>query len=110
MRRTRSPAPPNSRPAPFASTRFQQRPRPRQARRESRALLRVDLHPISTPPTPEEVAAIESVLVAHAEDADTGFGKPEARRRRQLLLPALHAVQARFGWVSPGALGYICDR
>ena len=27
-----------------------------------------------------------------------------------MLLPALHAVQARFGWVPPGALDYICRR
>ena len=31
-------------------------------------------------------------------------------RRRHLLLPVLHAVQARIGWISPGALNYICQR
>jgi NADH-quinone oxidoreductase subunit F len=30
--------------------------------------------------------------------------------RRDLVLPALHAVQARAGWVSQGALNYICRR
>ena len=30
------------------------------------------------------------------------------RDRRHLLLPALHAVQARVGWISQGALGYVC--
>jgi NADH-quinone oxidoreductase subunit F len=30
--------------------------------------------------------------------------------RRDLLLPALHAVQSRFGWLPPGALNYICRR
>ena len=35
----------------------------------------------------------------------------KARRgRRDLLLPALHAVQDRVGWVSEGALNYICER
>ncbi len=29
---------------------------------------------------------------------------------RDLLLPALHAVQSRFGWLPPGALNYICHR
>jgi NADH-quinone oxidoreductase subunit F len=30
--------------------------------------------------------------------------------RRDLLLPALHAAQKRIGWISPGALNYICSR
>src|ERR1700756_3781832 len=33
-----------------------------------------------------------------------------ARPPRDLLLPALHAVQDRFGWLKPGALNYICSR
>ncbi|HJS57273.1 MAG TPA: NAD(P)H-dependent oxidoreductase subunit E, partial [Vicinamibacteria bacterium] len=33
-----------------------------------------------------------------------------ARSRRHLLLPALHAAQGRIGWISEGALGYICQR
>src|SRR5262249_32419315 len=32
------------------------------------------------------------------------------RSRRHLLLPALHAVQSKVGWISRGALGYICRR
>src|SRR5215467_13141186 len=43
-----------------------------------------------------ERAAVDSVLVD---------GEP----KRDLLLPALHAVQARFGWLPPGALNYICQ-
>ena len=31
-------------------------------------------------------------------------------RERHLLLPALHAVQSRVGWISPAALGYVCRR
>jgi NADH-quinone oxidoreductase subunit F len=34
----------------------------------------------------------------------------EARSKRDLLLPALHAVQSRFGWLTPGALNYISMR
>jgi len=30
--------------------------------------------------------------------------------RRDLLLPALHALQARAGWISPGGLNYVCER
>jgi NADH-quinone oxidoreductase subunit F len=37
-------------------------------------------------------------------------GGHEARDRRHLLLPALEHVQARMGWISEGALGYICER
>ena len=37
-------------------------------------------------------------------------GGHAARARRHLLLPALHAVQARVGWISEGALNYVCQR
>src|SRR5437016_2465280 len=30
--------------------------------------------------------------------------------QRHLLLPLLHAVQGRVGWISPGALNYLCRR
>jgi NADH-quinone oxidoreductase subunit F len=39
-----------------------------------------------------------------------GFGGHAARARRHLLLPALHAAQGRIGWISEGALNYICRR
>jgi NADH-quinone oxidoreductase subunit F len=34
----------------------------------------------------------------------------EARDRRHLLLPALHALQGRVGWISPGGLNYVSER
>ncbi|MFJ8076789.1 NADH-ubiquinone oxidoreductase-F iron-sulfur binding region domain-containing protein [Streptomyces sp. NPDC096176] len=37
-------------------------------------------------------------------------GGAAARDRRDLLLPALHAVNDRVGWLSEGALDYICRR
>ncbi|MFD7335507.1 NADH-ubiquinone oxidoreductase-F iron-sulfur binding region domain-containing protein [Streptomyces violascens] len=37
-------------------------------------------------------------------------GGTEARDRRDLLLPALHAVNDRVGWLSESALDYICRR
>ncbi len=37
-------------------------------------------------------------------------GGHRARARRHLLLPALQVVQAHQGWVTPGALDYICTR
>jgi NADH-quinone oxidoreductase subunit F len=38
------------------------------------------------------------------------YGGKAARHRRHLLLPALHAVNDRIGWISVGALNYICGR
>lgn len=38
------------------------------------------------------------------------IGYRAARGLRHLLLPGLHAIQDRFGWVPPGALGYLCQR
>ena len=34
----------------------------------------------------------------------------DARAERHLLLPVLHAIQSREGWISPGALNYACQR
>ena len=43
-----------------------------------------------------------------ALDGHVAHGGHAARERRHLLLPALHAVQDRVGWISRGALDYIC--
>jgi len=43
-------------------------------------------------------------------DGHVAFGGRAARDRRHLLLPALHAAQDGIGWISPGALDYICTR
>jgi len=43
-------------------------------------------------------------------DERVARGGHAARARRHLLLPTLHAVQARAGWISRGALNYICQR
>ena len=39
-----------------------------------------------------------------------GSGLADADERRHLLLPALHAIQGRIGWISEGSLNYICQR
>src|SRR5262245_53189808 len=52
-----------------------------------------------------ERAAVDSVLGPARE-----IRGHEARSQRDLLLPALHAVQDRFGWLTPGALNYISQR
>ncbi len=73
-------------------------------------------------PTEAERTAVDSVLGppasawaggprdVEAEGHGSLVGGHAARSRRDLLLPALHAVQSRFGWVTPGALDYICRR
>jgi NADH-quinone oxidoreductase subunit F len=70
--------------------------------------------------TEDERAAIASVLgppgsgweggQRTAADGHAAFGGRAARGRRHLLLPVLHAVQERIGWISPGALDHICER
>lgn len=44
------------------------------------------------------------------EDLRVARGGHDARAQRHLLLPALAAVQSEVGWISPGALDYICRR
>ncbi len=43
-------------------------------------------------------------------DGRVARGGHEARSHRELLLPALHAVQDRVGWISPGAVSHIARR
>ena len=52
-----------------------------------------------------ERAAVDSVL-----GPAVPLSGHAARSRHDLVLPALHAVQSRFGWLPPGALNYICER
>jgi NADH-quinone oxidoreductase subunit F len=75
---------------------------------------------VAAPPTDEERAAIASVLgppksgwdggQREAADGHVAFGGHSARAQRHLLLPVLHAVQDRIGWISPGALDHIGAR
>jgi len=70
--------------------------------------------------TDEEQAAVASVLgppesgwdggQRTAADGHVAYGGHAARARRHLLLPVLHAVQERIGWISPGALDHVCAR
>jgi NADH-quinone oxidoreductase subunit F len=77
----------------------------------------VDLHLTAAQPTAKERAAVDAELGAPESGWDGGtrriekeghaaFGGHEARSRRHQLLPVLHAIQARIGWISPGALNY----
>lgn len=81
----------------------------------------MDLRLRETPAKPEEQAAVNTVLGAPesgwtggirniTKDGREARGGHERRTQRHLLLPALHAVQDRMGWISPEALNYICQR
>jgi len=80
----------------------------------------VDLHFGDSKPTDEERAAVDALLGppesswegADRTDADLRWarGGRAARDRRDLLLPGLHAINDRIGWISEGALGYLCRR
>jgi NADH-quinone oxidoreductase subunit F len=81
----------------------------------------VDLYLAGLATTEDERAAVDGVLGPPASGWEGGerrseveghiaWGGHAARARRDLLLPALHAVQGRVGWISAGALEYICRR
>ncbi|MEO8277327.1 MAG: NAD(P)H-dependent oxidoreductase subunit E, partial [Thermoanaerobaculia bacterium] len=81
----------------------------------------MDIRVHGAEPAPEEREAIDRLLgtaTSHwegaardsARDGRTAIGGLAAREQRDLLLPALHAVQDRVGWVSEGAINYICLR
>ncbi len=80
----------------------------------------MDIHFLAAEPTAEERDAIDSFLGTEATgwtggeraagDRHTSAGGHAARDQRDLLLPALRALQSRVGWISEGGLNYICTR
>jgi NADH-quinone oxidoreductase subunit F len=81
----------------------------------------MDLHVIGPLASPAERAAVDAVLgppdsgwVGGVRDPRTeghaARGGHATRARRSQLLPALHAVQSRIGWISQPALNYISRR
>ena len=52
----------------------------------------------------------EGALEVTKRDERVARGGHAARAQRHLLLPTLHAVQSRAGWISRGALNYVCRR
>ncbi len=81
----------------------------------------MDLRLLLAAPSEAERAAVDAFLgdatASHNGRAPAGtvqgrsmHGGHEAREQRHLLLPVLEHVQARIGWISEGALGYICER
>lgn len=79
----------------------------------------MDLHLTNAQASSEERAAIDSELGlpesgwqgGQRRSADTrSASNGHAADRRHRLLPALHAVQKRIGWISPGAINYLALR
>ncbi|HXV61687.1 MAG TPA: NADH-ubiquinone oxidoreductase-F iron-sulfur binding region domain-containing protein [Vicinamibacteria bacterium] len=74
----------------------------------------MDLRLPEAQPTEEERRAVDAVLGPPkeilVEEQVVRGGVSEIEGKRNLLLPALHGVQDQIGWVSEGALGYICRR
>ncbi|MEO8680416.1 MAG: NADH-ubiquinone oxidoreductase-F iron-sulfur binding region domain-containing protein [Vicinamibacterales bacterium] len=81
----------------------------------------MDLHIVGAEPTDEERAAVDALLGpaetgweggvrAIGAEGRTAAGGRAISGQRDLLLPAFHAVQDRLGWISQGALNYICRR
>ncbi|MEU8248304.1 NAD(P)H-dependent oxidoreductase subunit E [Nonomuraea sp. NPDC048916] len=77
----------------------------------------MDLRFRDAEPTDDERAAVDALLGPPATAWDGGVRTATGLRfaarsepARDLLLPALHAVNDRVGWISEGALDYICRR
>ncbi|PYT91716.1 MAG: NADH-quinone oxidoreductase subunit E, partial [Acidobacteria bacterium] len=77
----------------------------------------MDLHLTDAKASAEEKTAIDAVLGKAEANRDGGerdvasevratFNGPPTHSKRHLLLPVLHVIQERIGWISPGALNY----
>jgi NADH-quinone oxidoreductase subunit F len=85
----------------------------------------MDLHVVGPAATAQERAAVDDFLDPIIGSARGGWdggerdvtldgrvsrGGHESRSHRSLLLPTLHAIQDRVGWISMGALNHLCRR
>ena len=81
----------------------------------------MDLHLLEEEATPAERDAVDAAIGAPPDgwrggerradvDGRTARGGHELRGQRHLLLPALHALNARVGWISRGGLNYVSRR
>ncbi len=78
----------------------------------------MDLHLTGDLPTTADKAAVDGVLGPAESGWESGRRRAEpdghaafaTACRRDLLLPVLHAIQARAGWISPSALNYLALR
>lgn len=81
----------------------------------------MDLYFTSDEPTTAEKSAVDGVLgpaesrwlggerLADSEGHTASTGHA-VRAQRDRLLPVLHGIRSRIGWISPGALNYACRR
>ncbi len=85
----------------------------------------MDLHVVAPLASPAEREAVDAVLSPvigpprsgwqggvrdPSVDGHVAHGGHEARAHRDQLLPALHAIQSRIGYISQPALAYVCRR
>jgi NADH-quinone oxidoreductase subunit F len=81
----------------------------------------MDLRLMDAVASGEERAAVDEVLGPPASgwhggdraielEGHVGYAGRAAREQRHLLLPALHALQGRVGWISEGGMNYVCQR
>jgi NADH-quinone oxidoreductase subunit F len=83
----------------------------------------VDVHLLEAQPSEAERRAVDHLLGPPESGWEGGMrdasvdtrvaadrGAHGAKARRDLLLPAFHAVHEHIGWISPGALNYVCSR
>jgi len=81
----------------------------------------MDLHIVGAEATPAEREAVDRLLGPPAtgwegaardsrRDGRTAIGGRQVTANRDQLLPVFHAVQDAIGWISHGALNYICTR
>jgi NADH-quinone oxidoreductase subunit F len=79
----------------------------------------MDVRLLDAEPTTVERAAIDAFLgppvsswvgADRVDGGHSAHGGHSARAERQQLLPTLHALHKRTGWISPGALNYVAQR
>jgi len=74
----------------------------------------VDLHFTTDVPTDDEREAVDAVLgpdpAASGDIPRVAHQDRSTPERRSLVLPALHALQHREGWISPGGVNYVARR
>jgi NADH-quinone oxidoreductase subunit F len=75
----------------------------------------MDLRLLNAEPTAEERDAVDAFLgpslaIWATDNGHAAHGGHEARAQRDMLLPTLHALHERAGWISPGGLNYVAER
>jgi NADH-quinone oxidoreductase subunit F len=76
----------------------------------------VDLRLLNAEPTEAERDAVDAFLGPSLQvwtgdgNGHAAHGGHAVRAQRQMLLPTLHALHERAGWISPGGLNYVARR